>query len=239
MRLERLPIPYVAGFTAAVVALLFSFVIFAGGSAPAAPAVREALAPLAGVPQDGTTLGRPDAPATLIAYTDLAALDARLDNALPALLDRWVDRGALKIELRAMGSQHAMNLVEDPAAAAKLMYAAGQQDALWSWFRAFNAKNVGFLDAGDVRAIGRELPGVDPRRLSLEARSDEVAALVAADQKAARRAQLDDVFALELVAGGGAPQRLRLGSARQIVDGVARALDAAPTGRLTATPAAG
>src|SRR5690606_16459461 len=61
----------------------------AGGPSDAVAAA----AVVRGVPQDGITLGRAGAPATLTVYTSLDATPTAFDEALPALVDRHVRPG--------------------------------------------------------------------------------------------------------------------------------------------------
>ena len=101
---------------------------------------------LDGIPQDGTVLGRPDAPVTLIEYADLqcpyCAQWAR--GALPLLVREYVRTGKLRIEFRGLAF-----IGPDSDTALRAALAAGRQNRLW------NVVELLYADQGPRTPAGR------------------------------------------------------------------------------------
>ena len=83
---------------------------------------------LDGIPQDGTALGRPDAPVTLVEYADLQCPYCAhwAIGALPTLVEDYVRAGKLRIEFRGLAF-----IGPDSETALRTALAAGRQDRLW------------------------------------------------------------------------------------------------------------
>jgi len=128
---------------------------------------------LAGIPQSGATLGRADAPVTMVEYADLqcpfCAEWAR--NALPTLAWDYVRAGKLKVEFRGLAFVGG-----DSDKALRFALAAGEKNKLWHavellyWNQ--GAENTGWvtdakldavagaigLEGGALRARGNNTP---------------------------------------------------------------------------------
>jgi hypothetical protein len=65
---------------------------------------REVSELLAGIPQDGPTLGEPKAPITLRVFADLECPTVRrfVVSRLPAIISTWVRNGVIKLEYRSL-----------------------------------------------------------------------------------------------------------------------------------------
>jgi protein-disulfide isomerase len=128
---------------------------------PAAAPQGETATLFSGIEQSGTSLGDPSAPVVLTEFADLQCPFCRdyAVNVLPALIERHVKTGRLRLELRLLrfvgpGSERAARGAE----------AAAQDDRLWSFVDAFyrsqGAENSGYVTddfLGDVaRAAGAE-----------------------------------------------------------------------------------
>src|SRR6476661_403197 len=124
----------------AVVVVVIAVVVSSGGGKTTAAAttgkpvgVAQVAARFRGVPERGLTLGRPDAPVTLVEFADLkcpVCQDYTL-NAFPTLVRDYVRKGKLKIDLRLqtfVGSPPG-----DSEKAARMALGAAQQDKLWSF----------------------------------------------------------------------------------------------------------
>jgi protein-disulfide isomerase len=102
--------------------------------------------PYAGIPQDGLSLGRPDAPLTLVEFADLQCPFCRdySVQVLPQIVDRYVRSGELRLELRVLRF-----LGPDSATAAAAAAAATQQNRLWQFADLFykrqGAENSGYV----------------------------------------------------------------------------------------------
>lgn len=147
-------------------------------AAPAASGATAEAPALAGLPQRGFALGRPDAPVTLVDYLDLQCPACRMFDAqaMPTLLE-YVRAGKLRIELRL-----ATILGPESEMANRAAAAAAGQDRGFDFARAFyarqGAENSGYVTPDFVRAIGAHA-GVDTRRLELDAAGSDARAAVA------------------------------------------------------------
>jgi protein-disulfide isomerase len=110
---------------------------------------------VAGIPQDGITLGSPSAPATLVEFADpQCPYCADYSNdVLPTVIDRYVRTNQLKLEL------HVLTFVgEDSVEAGRMAGAAAEQDRLWNFSEAFFAvdgeENSGYVTDELLREVG-------------------------------------------------------------------------------------
>jgi protein-disulfide isomerase len=88
---------------------------------------------LNGIPQNGTVIGNPDAPVTLVEYADLRCrFCAELsNNALKDVIDTLVRDGKLKIEFRPWA------IIQGSADVSRGMYAAANQNKAWNYVEEF------------------------------------------------------------------------------------------------------
>ena len=180
-----------AAVTVAAVALVAIAIAFQGagddtssGDAPVGSAESAAL--LRGIPQDGTALGRPDAPVTLIEFADLQCPFCRDYSVavMPEIVEKYVRTGKVRLELRVLRF-----LGEDSERAAQLA-AAATQDRMWQFvdifYRNQGTENSGYADDDFLRGIARGAR-MNVSRAMTE-RSGEAAEhlLVAAEEQAGR-----------------------------------------------------
>ena len=117
-----------------------------------------------GISQDGAFLGSADAPFTLVEFADLQCpFCARFDRTvLRAVIDRFVRRGRLRIELRPVAF-----LGPDSGPAAGATLAAGLQDRMWQFadifYRNQGAENSGYVTAQFLQRVARAA-GLDVER---------------------------------------------------------------------------
>ena len=143
-----------------------------GSAGPADSAVEVAGDPalLSGIPQNGTVLGSPDAPLTLVEYADLqcpfCAEWAR--RAFPELVRDYVAPGQLRIEFRGLAF-----LGPDSELALRTALAAGEQNRLWDVVHLLYAnqggENAGWVTADLLDRIATAVPGLE-RDLMLDQR---------------------------------------------------------------------
>jgi protein-disulfide isomerase len=173
---------------AAGVAILVVVVVVAftgsGGSGSAATTTRstsgsaggsEATSTFAGVPQNGDTLGRASADATMYLYEDPQCPFCRQFNidTLPTVVQNYVRDGKLKLVYRGIVVIDDQSLLGIAAA-----YAAGRQHKLWQMVEALyerqGQERSGWLTLGVVKDAGKEI-GVDLDQLVKDMKSAAVA----------------------------------------------------------------
>jgi protein-disulfide isomerase len=117
---------------------------------------------LAGIPQHGNVLGKPDAPVTMIEFADLQcpycaqyALDA-----LPTIVRDYVRTGKVKLVFNGMAF-----IGPDSEKALRAAYAAALQDRLWNvvdlLYKNQGAENSGWVTDGVLESVARSIPGID------------------------------------------------------------------------------
>lgn len=147
-----------------------------GDDAALAAQGREVAALFEGIPQDGTVLGDPDAPATLIEFADLQCPFCAdfAGDVLPTVVDDYVRDGRLKIDLQLLSF-----LGDDSVRAGRMAAAAGEQDLMWPFVELFyrnqGQENSGYATDDFLRRIGGAVPGLDVDR-ALAEREDPAAA---------------------------------------------------------------
>ena len=127
----------------------------AGDTASDERQVRSGLAAIAGVPQDGYTLGRPGARWTLSVISAPTSYELdHLVTVLPALGERFVRGGRVKLQMRTptMGPYGADG---DERAAAGALLAAGLQRRYWDALVRFVATYDGEVTTSGLTALLR------------------------------------------------------------------------------------
>jgi len=101
---------------------------------------------LAGIPQDGSVLGDPDAKVTLIEFGDLQCPACRqyADQVLPDIIEGPVKKGKANFDFRQWTI-----LGDDSVLAARAAYAAGEQGRYWQFLENFYV-NQGIEHSGYV-----------------------------------------------------------------------------------------
>lgn len=128
-----LPVLAIAAMFAAVAVLGFG-----PGNGKSQQQVRQEVnALLAGIPQEGATLGSPEAPITLWVFGDLECPTVRLfaDSYLPSIIDRWVRPGLVKLKYRSLQTDTVNEEIFFEQERAAL--AAGRQDRMWNFVLTF------------------------------------------------------------------------------------------------------
>jgi protein-disulfide isomerase len=178
--LARIPRRWLyGGLGAAAVVVVVALVVASqlGGSeaAPRAISGNETAALLDGIPQDGATLGSPDAPVVLYEFADLQCPFCQRWNGgvLPALVDEYVRDGRLRIVFGGVAF-----IGPDSETALRTAYAAGGQDRLWHvvdlLYRHQGPENDGWVTEDLLRGIGNAVPGLETGRMLDERDSEAV-----------------------------------------------------------------
>lgn len=120
---------------------------------------------LAGIPQEGHTLGSLAAPVTLQVFADLEDSDSRrwVLTLLPAIIREFVHPGILKIEYRSYKTNTIPpeTFVKQQAAA----IAAGAQDKLWNFVDTFyyeqGSEYTAYVTESYIDNIASQIPGLN------------------------------------------------------------------------------
>ncbi|HEY7003716.1 MAG TPA: thioredoxin domain-containing protein [Gaiellaceae bacterium] len=124
---------------------------------------------LAGIPQNGTVLGDPNAPVTLVEYADLQCPFCQqwALGTLPTLVEDYVRPGKLRIEFRGLAF-----IGPDSATALQNALAAGQQDKLWNvvdlLYQNQGQENSGWVTDELIDGIAASVPGLDADQLATD-----------------------------------------------------------------------
>jgi protein-disulfide isomerase len=211
MRGWRLPAVLVAAATA--VAGLLVALSFVGGSGDSPEET------VAGVPQDGTTLGRTDAPVTIRLYEDFQcpACGQFARETLPEVVERHVAPGDVRLVSETMAF-----LGPDSVAAARAALAAAEQDRYWQYalllFENQGAENSGYVTEEFLVGLAEETEGLDVARWREARNEGSVEEELTAVQRGAEEGGVDSTPTL-VVSGPGGERVLRGAVAIEEVDG--------------------
>ena len=169
---------------AAVVAaaLIVGSVVLTGGgeqlvlardtTTTAAGAKPAALALIAGIPQNGTILGKPSAQLRMLQYEDLQCPICKryTDDAFPAIVNEYVKPGRLQLDFRGLAF-----LGPDSEKALRVALAAGKQNKLWDVVGLFyedqGEENSGWVTDAKIDEILGQVPGLDVAKVKKDAQS--------------------------------------------------------------------
>jgi protein-disulfide isomerase len=147
-----------------------------------------ALALVAGIPQNGTVLGKSGATVRMLQFEDLQCPICKryTDDAFPAVVNEYVRTGRIKIDFRGLAF-----LGPDSLKALKIAMAAGLQNKLWQVVGLFyanqGAENSGWVTDSLIDQILAEVPGLDAAKVKVDAKSAKVANQIAAVQAEATK----------------------------------------------------
>lgn len=120
---------------------------------------------LAGIPQDGTSLGEPDAPVTIDLYEDFQcpACAMFIRDTFPDLVERHVKPGDVRVVSQTMNF-----LGPDSTTAARAALAAGEQDRYWDYaaqlFLNQGAENSGYATDEFLTELANDTRDLDVDR---------------------------------------------------------------------------
>lgn len=195
----RVLIAAAAVVVAVAVGIVLAVVLSGGSSKPAANApevgsLRNALpgatavqALFKSIPQSGTTLGSPSAPATMVEYVDAQCPFCHEfeTQVFPDVVRRYVRTGKLKVVLRMWAF-----IGPDSFRGQAAVLAAAKQNRAFNYlallFDQQGTENTGWLNDGLVTSVAASIPGLHVRRLLDERNSAAVKADAAAVDTVAR-----------------------------------------------------
>jgi protein-disulfide isomerase len=162
---------------------------------------------LAGVPQEGNTLGRPEAPVTLQIYADLECLTVKLwvVSLLPPIIRKYVRPGILKIQYRSLKTDtHNPGVFVNQQAAALV---AGIQNKLWTFAETFyyeqGKEYTHYVTERYLDRIARQIPGLNLARWHSERATGRLTAQVVTDDQIARTIGFHDTPGFMIGRTGG------------------------------------
>jgi len=214
----RRPVAALVGAAVVAAALVAASLLGSGaaqGEPPAsdpslaAPAARDAL--FRGIPQDGISLGSPQAPVTLVEYADLqcpyCAQWAR--DAFPTIVEQYVRAGQVRVVFRGLSF-----IGEDSDTALRAALAAGEQDRMWDvvhgLFVRQGAENSGLVS--DTLLGSFAGTGLDTQRMLARTQSPWVERQLAAASRAAERVGVPGTPFFQAGPTGGTLTPLRVSS---------------------------
>ncbi|MBI4897789.1 MAG: thioredoxin domain-containing protein [Actinobacteria bacterium] len=159
---------------AAIVVVAAVLISLGGSQGNKVTGADEVAARLAGIPQNGITLGKPDAPVTIIEFADLKCPFCRnfAKKAFPTIVKDYVKTGKVKMEFRNLTFVGEASAPGDSRDAATAAGAAGLQGKLWNFADLFyiNQKDELTRFATDewLRKIGTSIPGLDVEKMMSE-----------------------------------------------------------------------
>jgi protein-disulfide isomerase len=161
-----------------VLAVVLAFVLTSGDSSsdttvPAQGSLTNALPgaddveqSLEGIPQNGTVLGDPQAPVTLVEYVDLQCPFCQQfeTSVMPTVVDRYVRDGKVKVDARLVAF-----IGPDSQRGRDASLAAGLQNKLFNFTQLLylnqGPENTGWLEDDMIESVAASIPGLDVPQL--------------------------------------------------------------------------
>lgn len=149
---------------------------------------------LAGIPQQGATLGSPEAPVTVWVMADLECPTVRLfaESYLPSILDTWVRTGDVKLIYRSLETDtyNEETFYRQEIAA----LAAGRQNKMWNFVLTFvhqqGEKFTGYATDEFLADIASQLPGLAKARWNRDREDSSLSKRVALDLRTANKMEM-------------------------------------------------
>ncbi len=181
-----------------VVAIVVILIATGGGgkgkvAAPTSPQAQSQVAAvtslLAGTTQKGNVLGSPTAPVTLQYFGDLECPICRefTLGALPAIIQKWVKTGKLKIEYRSL--ETATREPETFRTQQVAALAAGKQDKAWDFIELFyheqGEEDSGYVTESFLQGLAQQVPGLNLAKWTTDRGDQALLAQIATDTQEA------------------------------------------------------
>jgi protein-disulfide isomerase len=188
--------------------------------APRSDAPEQAADIFEDIPQDGVSLGEPDAPATLIEFADLQCPFCAdfATGGLPDVVDSYVRDGRLRLELRLLAF-----IGPDSERARQVANAAALQDRLWDYtelfFRNQEAENSGYATDAFLQRLARQTPGLDVEQLAQDYASPQAEALTRQAERLGQQLAVSGTPSFYLVRDGGQPEPIEIDALGEALEG--------------------
>lgn len=223
---QRVRLAQLGGAAVVVAAVVVIVLLATSGSGsrqtptPSSPAAQQAAtevsALLEGVPQAANALGAADAPVTLRYFGDLECPVCRQFTlgALPALIDKYVRPGKLRIEYASL--QTATREPDTFRAQQMAALAAGRQGKLWHYVELFyheqGEEGSGYVTEPYLQGLAAQVPGLDLSRWSASREDRALSAELTSDAQAASQNGLESTPSFLVGRTGGALRELSYSS---------------------------
>jgi protein-disulfide isomerase len=197
-----------------------------GRGDPVAPPTPTPVVDLAGIPQDGRTLGSADAAVTLVEWADpqCPACRAYTEELFPTVVDEYVRPGTLNTEFRGFPF-----IGDDSVKAYRFLLAAGEQDRLWNlqeaMYRNQGGENAGWVTEDLIRELASEIDGLDVERLFADADRDDIVSEADGAKAAGEEAGIPGTPTLQIAIGDAEPYTIQVGDVDQLRAALDDALD--------------
>jgi protein-disulfide isomerase len=214
------------GIVVAVVVAVVVVILIAtggGGAKKVAPHSAEANKTTAavntlvnGIPQNGNTLGNPNAPVTLQYFGDLECPICKefTLGALPPIIQKWVRTGKVKIEYRSLETATREPEVFKTQQVAAL--AAGKQNKMWNFLETFyheqGEEDSGYVTEGYLQGLAQQVPGLNLTTWTSDRANPALVTQVATDAQAANNAGFTGTPSFLIGKTGGTPSKLEYSS---------------------------
>jgi protein-disulfide isomerase len=206
-----------AALAAIAVAAVLIIVLAGGGddggggdSAAGVQGATDSRAMLAGIQQDGASLGDPDAPVVLTEFADLQCPFCRdyALNVLPRVIEKYVRRGDLRLELRLLRF-----IGPDSDRGARAAVVASRQDKMWDFvdlfYRNQGKEGTGYADDSFIRDIA-QAAGVPPQEAIDGISAADTEAPIAEAEQQATAAGIQSTPSFTVNREGEEPKRIEL-----------------------------
>jgi protein-disulfide isomerase len=194
---------------AAMVVAAFLVVLSQLGSGGAGSAPKEDVGKLySGVSQDGTTLGKSDAPVTVYLYEDFQCpfCGQFSRDTFPELVNRDVREGKVRVV-----SEPLAFLGPDSVEAARAALAAGEQNRYWPYYSLLfdnqGEENSGYITADFLKGLAQKTPGLNVSEWEAQHTKNSFGSELQAVQSRARSAGVDSTPTL-IVSGPSGEKKL-------------------------------
>jgi protein-disulfide isomerase len=211
------------GGVAGVVVVIIAIILVATGSggsksapAPKSVAADQAAAAvttlLQGIPQSGNTLGNPNAPITIQYFGDLECPICKefTLGALPAVIQKYVRTGKVKIEYRSMETATRERETFQTQQVATL--AAGKQNLMWHYVELFyheqGEEDSGYVTESYLQGLAAQVPGLNLAAWSSARNDPTYANQVISDAQAANQNGFTGTPSFLIGKTGGSLQKL-------------------------------
>jgi len=171
---------------------------------------------VAHIPQNGATIGNPNAPVTLQYFGDLECPICRdfTLGALPQVIQKWVRTGKVKIEYRSLETATREPEVFKTQQVAAL--AAGKQNKMWQFLELFyhqqGEESSGYVTEKFLQGIAQQVPGLNLTKWTTDRGNTVLAAQIATDGQAANAAGFNGTPAFLIGKTGGPATKLEAAS---------------------------